>query len=176
MGRPWVLLRRPSSLPSRERGLKSACRATVRSGGGVAPFTGAWIEMGSRAVAKAKPAVAPFTGAWIEISPCWTAPQPCWSLPSRERGLKLLYHGFKPSYVHVAPFTGAWIEIPAATASGRKKSSSLPSRERGLKFDDGSVHAARRRVAPFTGAWIEIRRWECPCCPAACRSLHGSVD
>ena len=33
----------------------------------VAPFTGAWIEIGNQALFLHKLAVAPFTGAWIEI-------------------------------------------------------------------------------------------------------------
>ena len=34
---------------------------------GVAPFTGAWIEIGTRHQQKICGKVAPFTGAWIEI-------------------------------------------------------------------------------------------------------------
>ena len=55
------------SLPSWERGLKFIRVADKIIGKGVAPFTGAWIEMsGMRAVWMAR-MVAPFTGAWIEI-------------------------------------------------------------------------------------------------------------
>ena len=55
------------SLPSWERGLKSACR---------------WQWTG-------KQAVAPLVGAWIEISPALTSTDVEESLPSWERGLKL---------------------------------------------------------------------------------------
>ena len=34
---------------------------------GVAPFTGAWIEMLNKRLNDEIPFVAPFTGAWIEI-------------------------------------------------------------------------------------------------------------
>ena len=34
----------------------------------VAPFTGAWIEIGAGTGAFVGGAVAPFTGAWIEIT------------------------------------------------------------------------------------------------------------
>ena len=57
-----------SSLPSRERGLKSHLKLALMPAFGVAPFTGAWIE--------------------IQRSPPWRWPAP--SLPSRERGLKLV--------------------------------------------------------------------------------------
>ena len=55
----------------------------------VAPFTGAWIEIGASTRTTTTRMVAPFTGAWIEIRKDRTTgiPQP------------------------VAPFTGAWIEI-----------------------------------------------------------------
>ena len=57
---------------------------------GVAPFTGAWIEMQKQICRRQSSAeVAPFTGAWIEIT-----------LDSMDR-----------SASPVAPFTGAWIEI-----------------------------------------------------------------
>ena len=58
-------------------------------GGGVAPFTGAWIEILKMATILRVRIVAPFTGAWIEIMNC----------------------SGSLSATPVAPFTGAWIEI-----------------------------------------------------------------
>ena len=55
----------------------------------VAPFVGAWIEIGDRGNAYIVSDVAPFVGAWIEIP--------------------ALYMSCAP--VGVAPFVGAWIEI-----------------------------------------------------------------
>ena len=55
----------------------------------VAPFTGAWIEIGCGTTRWTRPGVAPFTGAWIEIGG---------RIYDRDDGF-------------VAPFTGAWIEI-----------------------------------------------------------------
>ena len=55
--------------------------------------------------------VAPFAGAWIEIGLNLRNVKILESLPSRERGLKSLLikpHGRKEK---VAPFAGAWIEI-----------------------------------------------------------------
>ena len=78
---------------------------------GVAPFTGAWIEMLDFGRAVMSTSVAPFTGAWIEIP--W------------------LSDFFVPSIV--APFTGAWIEI-TKTGLPRCQCQSLPSRGRGLKY------------------------------------------
>ena len=60
--------RKVRSLPSRERGLKSNPRAPMMKFQTVAPFTGAWIEMG-----------------WM-----LDQVQAKRSLPSRERGLKSL--------------------------------------------------------------------------------------
>ena len=77
------------SLPSRERGLKSA-----------------YIE--DEEIVEE---VAPFAGAWIEISTLEPQHPLSVSLPSRERGLKY-YTIYKASVrVGVAPFAGAWIEI-----------------------------------------------------------------
>ena len=56
-----------SSLPSRERGLKSGRGQGGRRGQRVAPFTGAWIEISSRTHARGVSPVAPFTEAWIEM-------------------------------------------------------------------------------------------------------------
>ena len=55
----------------------------------VAPFAGAWIEIGIRYQSANLQRVAPFAGAWIEI----TSPYNQSNLPI------------------VAPFAGAWIEI-----------------------------------------------------------------
>ena len=121
------------SLPSRERGLKSDYVHAVQTLIAVAPFTGAWIEIGSCKGQRSPDTVAPFTGAWIEISPPCTGPWSC----------------------RVAPFTGAWIEIRRSRAA-LESAWSLPSRERGLKFRSSHLSASRCSVAPFTGAWIEI--------------------
>ena len=58
-----------ASLPSRERGLKcKEAQAAKLKVLGVAPFTGAWIEMAVALEATTIAYVAPFTGAWIEIT------------------------------------------------------------------------------------------------------------
>ena len=55
----------------------------------VAPFTGAWIEIGIWNGISSTASVAPFTGAWIEILAKTKAEKlGLMSLPSRERGLK----------------------------------------------------------------------------------------
>ena len=78
-----------SSLPSRERGLKSQFIETVITKHAVAPLAGAWIEIHIRLYALLVINVAPLAGAWIEIS---IMPYiPCLSV--------------------VAPLAGAWIEI-----------------------------------------------------------------
>ena len=117
------IVQRFKSLPSRERGLKCkpfhrhlwseiVIQTRLMYAFTVAPFAGAWIEIGSLpAVLLPSQQVAPFAGAWIEISMTGSVSR-------------------KP---YVAPFAGAWIEI---TADGQLKINimSLPSRERGLKF------------------------------------------
>ena len=77
------------SLPSWERGLKSACDVAFTVSSAVAPLVGAWIEIRSNRLAMIGNSVAPLVGAWIEIT-----------------GQK--------SYIRtdsVAPLVGAWIEI-----------------------------------------------------------------
>ena len=58
---------RTASLPSRERGLKFVqefCRNFQKI---VAPFAGAWIEIGLVRPPVRAGRVAPFAGAWIEM-------------------------------------------------------------------------------------------------------------
>ena len=56
-----------TSLPSRERGLKSQNKDTISKWYYVAPFAGAWIEIAHTARLIFVKKVAPFAGAWIEI-------------------------------------------------------------------------------------------------------------
>ena len=56
-----------TSLPLRERGLKSEHKRADVEKAMVAPFTGAWIEIMLIADNLLSAKVAPFTGAWIEI-------------------------------------------------------------------------------------------------------------
>ena len=63
--------------------------------------------------------VAPFTGAWIEIGRRSGMDAGRASLPSRERGLKCNHRGARGHPGRVAPFTGAWIEIMATRPPGR---------------------------------------------------------
>ena len=109
MSRPGFLVF-SMSLPSRERGLKLNTLLRQGLSEGVAPFTGAWIEMDRSSCASPWSSVAPFTGAWIEI-------------------YRFHLDLFR---LAVAPFTGAWIEISCCVTVGFPISS-LPSRERGLK-------------------------------------------
>ena len=55
--------------------------------------------------------VAPFAGAWIEIGQGLPRYKHLPSLPSRERGLKLNIRLAIVRRQLVAPFAGAWIEI-----------------------------------------------------------------
>ena len=59
---------------------------------GVAPFTGAWIEIYQPDRGYYVSQVAPFTGAWIEIEYLNKLAAGLGSLPSRERGLKSRGH------------------------------------------------------------------------------------
>ena len=71
------------------RGLKSINSKNITLNLIVAPFMGAWIEIGSPNNINAVDLVAPFMGAWIEIN-----------------GI-----GGNVVISSVAPFMGAWIEI-----------------------------------------------------------------
>ena len=88
----------PTSLPSRERGLKSVSRIISHSLFTVAPFAGAWIEMPASAPREWRAAVAPFAGAWIEIE-----------MAARTASYRRC----------VAPFAGAWIEMRGCRAVHR---------------------------------------------------------
>ena len=55
------------SLPSWERGLKSAQRRLTLLAATVAPLVGAWIEISLLGAVVSGAAVAPLVGAWIEI-------------------------------------------------------------------------------------------------------------
>ena len=54
----------------------------------VAPFAGAWIEIGKGIPELVNATVAPFAGAWIEMVCMTYSDGSVGSLPSRERGLK----------------------------------------------------------------------------------------
>ena len=56
------------SHPSRVRGLKYEQEHLRRTRWRVAPFTGAWIEIGAYHDELVYRDVAPFTGAWIEMT------------------------------------------------------------------------------------------------------------
>ena len=55
------------SLPSWERGLKSAISIPPSNFRAVAPLVGAWIEISMTAIWPTRRSVAPLVGAWIEI-------------------------------------------------------------------------------------------------------------
>ena len=57
----------PTSLPTRERGLKYLMIRSVLQQQKVAPYAGAWIEIGIAATGAVIKLVAPYAGAWIEI-------------------------------------------------------------------------------------------------------------
>ena len=121
------------SLPSWERGLKYRNSSERNKMYRVAPFVGAWIEIGYPIPGRALQTVAPFVGAWIEISlylkkfswhrkvaPFVGAWIEIYSIP--------VFRFLFP----VAPFVGAWIEICVSDSAFAFKPS-LPSWERGLK-------------------------------------------
>ena len=80
-----------SSLPVRERGLKSQLIHLRRARLRVAPRAGAWIEIGAAFDDWLNGGVAPRAGAWIEMFSVKAAVQAAPSLPVRERGLKSPY-------------------------------------------------------------------------------------
>ena len=103
----------------------------------VAPFTGAWIEIGNSSQNKGMGCkVAPFTGAWIEMGRRADGRSgPVQSHPSRVRGLKYdTADFFFCRQGVVAPFTGAWIEMNSHYPQYGEQLKSHPSRVRGLKF------------------------------------------
>ena len=67
--------------------MKSLC-VDLQGDPGVAPFTGAWIEISGAWSSAGMRMVAPFTGAWIEIASPGSMMRLSLSHPSRVRGLK----------------------------------------------------------------------------------------
>jgi len=101
------------SHPSRVRGLKWFKLYDEKMRVGVAPFTGAWIEMGLRRPTNCTRSVAPFTGAWIEIPNCGGCPAPIIVAPFTGAWIEIASPTAVQAITVVAPFTGAWIEIAA---------------------------------------------------------------
>ena len=98
------------SHPLRVRGLKQRAIHSQCQDGGVASFTGAWIETLSNLIYYDWCCVASFTGAWIETSLIRQPANLSLSHPLRVRGLKLFPLGMPSLISEVASFTGAWIE------------------------------------------------------------------
>ena len=113
--------------------------------------------------------VAPFAGAWIEIGDDEDKNSKSLSLRSPERGLKLILLGKMEGCLQVAPFAGAWIEILLHPGTDRTKivapfagawieivrvipsspsPTSLRSPERGLKS---------RFRGQYNGVWLSLR-------------------
>ncbi len=83
----------------------------------VAPFMGAWIEIGAVMILGGKIIVAPFMGAWIEILYLYSIlARTYMSHPSWVRGLKYGKYAAGLANGLVAPFMGAWIEIEVLKA------------------------------------------------------------
>ena len=99
------------SLPSRERGLKFDVLDAGPPAAGVAPFTGAWIEILKLLPFSVDMIVAPFTGAWIEIigKAHMVGRDPV--APFTGAWIEMPTRRPSPASATVAPFTGAWIEI-----------------------------------------------------------------
>ena len=72
---------------------------------------GAWIEIVIEDLEKDYPIVAPYVGAWIEIGSYIGDRLEQESLPMWERGLKYGSVGRSAKGADVAPYVGAWIEI-----------------------------------------------------------------
>ena len=123
------------SLPSWERGLKLNPGNYYPWKGQVAPFVGAWIEIGKRVRRRRLHCVAPFVGAWIEMISTRTETCQKPVAPFVGAWIEILLRLYKRKVSCVAPFVGAWIEISA-------------------KIDEKLQH----QVAPFVGAWIEMLR------------------
>ena len=122
----------------------------------VAPFAGAWIEIGIEAICLHSFGVAPFAGAWIEIGKFAEVFIKTESLPSRERGLKYKSQGIFPVCHTSLPSRERGLKS-AYPRPILYSQASLPSRERGLKLIAAQANNTSRRVAPFAGAWIEIK-------------------
>ena len=99
----------------------------------VAPFAGAWIEIGKHSAAVNLRMVAPFAGAWIEIVKRQKAACVISVAPFAGAWIEIPLFDQISGLHSVAPFAGAWIEI-TNLCYFNLDILSLPSRERGLKW------------------------------------------
>ena len=88
-----------TSLPSRERGLKSVYNKLYESSLLVAPFAGAWIEIILSRDLSAMNESLPSRERGLKSSILDTENASSLSLPSRERGLKLQMSNLLPAYL-----------------------------------------------------------------------------
>ena len=121
------------SLPLRERGLKYLpCGVTLITLY-VAPLAGAWIEILCSRELYGPAEVAPLAGAWIEITHSPRSLKSSIVAPLAGAWIEIPVRGSFPHCETVAPLAGAWIEIQA-----------------------GTTLRGALSVAPLAGAWIEI--------------------
>ena len=93
-----------------------------------------WIEIYSYGQVADRSSVTPLAGVWIEIFATGSSGNTERSLPSRECGLKSVWHN-----------------------ALKELKESLPSRECGLKSISDYVRWRKdKRVTPLAGVWIEI--------------------
>ena len=164
------------SLPSRERGLKFRSVKQSAAVPPVAPFAGAWIEIGvnwSKLPLSESSLPSRERGLKCRSRSRTAAAES--SLPSRERGLKCENWYCNKLKVAVAPFAGAWIEICVAADGGQPLRRSLPSRERGLKYGVGHGSSLCNESLPSRERGLKYPRTRL-CHAVKCRSLRGSVD
>ncbi len=147
--------------------------------GFVAPFTGAWIEIGAGDDTSRPSPSLPSRERGLKFVMILDQETNTRSLPSQERGLKFQRFGLVAGTVESLPsrerglkslrscrYTLRTASLPSRerglkyytypNAKSNEESLSLPSRERGLKSRPPLSLQLQQTVAPFTGAWIEM--------------------
>ena len=162
-----------SSLPSRERGLKSCFVDVNKIVSNVAPLAGAWIEIDRWHKDRMERLSLPSRERGLKLIRYSSGSIRRLSLPSRERGLK--YPILDSLYLClVAPLVGAWIEIDM-THVGGESFLSRPSRERGLKFCAAGSYCVYRGRSPSRERGLKFLHLMGVCCNPS-RSPRRSAD
>ena len=142
---------------------------------GVAPFTGAWIEMGYLRHLQWLRWSHPSRVRGLKFHHSGCAPHNPLSHPSRVRGLKSPTRRDRHQDDSVAPFTGAWIEMPGLSSVRPYPLRSHPSRVRGLKFKTPTDNLTHPGSHPSR---VRGLKYDLPnrVLNHSSRTLHGCVD
>ena len=125
-------VKKGTSLPVRERGLKEGCWVAQRDQRSSLPVRERGLKESKQNGKLANVPIAPRAGAWIESVVGVIIPINFLSLPVRERGLKAIFQRVNGLYLISLPVRERGLKVDQASYDNTIPIS-LPVRERGLK-------------------------------------------